>query len=592
MAYHNLTTLANLFYSIAISSKPYSGMDIARMHFGIDSKVHEIARYAEVIDNATLDKWKKDLRLMTKIYKSVPTDYFSWEDDHAKKEEAIAIWEEAKTLFLRFKDNFQKWIYKTVLPKPTEKGLESALEKSIKTSAWNFIYTLEIPVLFPSSRNREEQDTLSFSEFRNNRDKNIKRYQLAATKVFADLDEYIGSQGGPLDRRDSEEHFNVGGVQVIVENWGRGSEHTEAEFHMAMNQLNKRIKRIESAGFSEAIQGLTITMAFDQKEWNTTGKYNPTTDTLTLYPLALAGKDTGEGTLTHECGHRFYWKVLPGQARVYWEDVLHSRGLKITKDDIYRFVQAISSKIDPKKLYEMAGDEDRFKASLSFARDFSDKIKFRKLAQTPIMPWGANEFDSDRYAKLLNSTEGETAQIEEISDYGDTSPIEAFAECFRLWVLKGPNALGPWTREFFGKICRSGGAKIASRSLSIASESATFTNIFYSIATRDILNKKELRELVIYILKELSPQFRKLVPIWAIRKKLKSLNLNLSNDIVDNLLIEMEASRDLDLKIANDPESPVVVNHGGPSEGIDRRPTISDRNARGLIWFAILSSDL
>jgi len=34
-------------------------------------------------------------------------------------------------------------------------------------------------------------------------------------------------------------------------------------------------------------------------------------------------------------------------------------------------------------------------------------------------------------------------QLETISDYANTSAVEAYAEAFRIYVDKGPNALGP-----------------------------------------------------------------------------------------------------------------------------------------------------
>ena len=204
-------------------------------------------------------------------------------------------------------------------------------------------------------------------------------------------------------------------------------------------------------------------MSFDQNEAFTCGRYNPATDTLVLYPLALAGKDTGERTLTHEIGHRFYFKELPGQARAYWNEVLGQRGLKITSDDIHRFSQAVIQQMDDKDPSKMFYEDNVLKAALTSARDMSDEVKFKEMAKTPVKPWNVDAFSPEGYLKLLGSLEGNVVQIEEITKYGNTNPQEAFAECFQLWVLKGPRALGPWTRDFFTTVCRAGGAKLASR---------------------------------------------------------------------------------------------------------------------------------
>jgi len=411
-------------------------------------------RYAAVVDKATLEKWKKDLRMMTKIYRDIPLD-FGWDDQEAA-EKAKDYFKEAWTLFNRFRDEFTDWVYKVVLPK-RERDKDTYLEKSVKKSAWDFRYTISI--LFPTMYG----NIPDLAKLRNERDRNIKRYQVAATKAFKDLGEYLDSQGGgPLIRHDQVDHFEVGGVPVILENFGRdGDETTEKELYTALNQLKKRFDVVRGAGFGEALKGLTVTFKFDQREALTNGMYNPETDTLTLFPLGLAGSDAGKGTLVHEIGHRFWFKALPGQARAHWEQVLANRGVTITKDDIYRFVQLISNKIDPKNPKEFNDDRKLLSVVLPAAKSETEELKFKELASFPVVPWDATSFDESRYRDFLMGWEGEIVQVEEISEYGDTSPIEGFAECFRIWILKGPRALGPWTREFFVTVCRAGGAKLA-----------------------------------------------------------------------------------------------------------------------------------
>jgi hypothetical protein len=397
---------------------------------------------------------------MTKIYRSLKVD-FPWDSEPEEKAEATEAVEETAKLFSTFRENFANWVYKTVLPK-SPKGKETSLEQDIRKSTWDFRYTLDRSMLFPTIGKG-----FDFSKIRNEQDRNVKRYQVAAIKAFKDLELYLDNRGGELDRFEPTDHFEMGGAQVILENWGRQQEgnETEGELHNALNQLRKRLDRIKAAGFPNAVRGLTIVIDFNQKEWDTNGRYNPAEDKLTLYPLALAGSDTGHGTLTHECGHRFYFKELPGQARASWEEVLEARGVKITFDDIERFFKAVNPKIDPDNFYRMSDDIDRLKAALPVARDVFDEAKFRELSSVYPIPFTVERgvYDPDVYLKQLKEfKEGELVQIEEVSEYGDTKPEEAFAEAFRLWVIKGPGALGPWTREFFRKIARTGGAKIAS----------------------------------------------------------------------------------------------------------------------------------
>lgn len=408
-------------------------------------------RFAATVDKAALDHWKRDLKTMTKIYRDLPVDP-AWDDEHGKRE-ATEQFEEARKLFRNYREGFSDWVYKVVLPK------ELAYEdKIVRKSTWDFRHTLDSgSFLFPTFGS----GTPDFPRLRNDRDKNIRRYQAAATKAFKDLDEYISQKGGSLERPDEESHFEVGGVPVIVKNQGRAEADIEAELHMAMNQLKKRIDRIKGAGFSSAVRGLTLTIDFGLKESMTNAMYNPASDTLTFLPLGLVGEDTGAGTLTHEIGHRFYFKDLPGQARAHWDEVMANKGIPITKDVIHRFVETVARNVDQNDPLALRDDRKLLKAVLPAAQSESDELAFRQLAKLPVIPWDSSTFDKDRYRSLIESTEGEIVYVEEISEYGHTSPVEAFAECFRLFIVKGPRALGPWTREFFSTICRAGGAKLA-----------------------------------------------------------------------------------------------------------------------------------
>lgn len=416
-------------------------------------------RTAATLDKSTLEKWKRDLRVMTKIYRSIDADRMvEWDTPEEVKQKQTEMWREAQTLFKRFRDNFEQWVYKVVLPKDT-KG-RSPLEQDVAKSAWNFRFYLESTTLFPMSRSGAYEP--NWPDFRLNQEKNVKRYQVAATKAFNDLESYLEARDGKLERRDYIEHFNVGGVNVVILNWGRDNfDDREEDLDSHLRNLRDRIEQIKRAGFPGAVKGLTLTIDFDQKEWDTNGMYKPAEDTLIMFPLGLAGKDSGHGTLTHECGHRFYFRELPGQARAYWEEVFTLRGLKITTDDISRFGQAVVRKYDPNRPGSLMDSEERLKAALPLAQGEEDEVKFRELARSALMPISAKTFSAEWYLDFLNSKAGEVVQLEEITDYANANPMEAFAEIFKIWVLNGPGALGPWTRDFFRRICRAGGAKLA-----------------------------------------------------------------------------------------------------------------------------------
>lgn len=410
------------------------------------------SRVSAVVDGARLEQWKKDLRVMTKIYRDIPLD-FAW-DDKEGKAKAESQFTEARALFKTFRKGFTDWVYEVVLPRKDQSD-QTYAEKSLAKSAWDFQYTLTL--LFPTYRG----ETPDLDALKRERERNVKRYQVAATKAFKDLEAYLESQGGgALQRYDQEDTLEVGGVRVVIKNHGRDADH-EADLHKTLNLLKRWIAGIERAGFPTAVRGLIITVNFGAKEFLTNGTYNPQTDTLTLTPLGMVGTDTIR-TVTHEVGHRFYFRDLPAQARSHWESVIESKGIKVTEDAIRRFADAVTDKVDPGNPGSMMSASKVLQATLPAARNQSDELVFKELSRLPIMRWSDNTFDPARYLDFLMGSKGETVLVEEITEYGRTNPVEAFAECFQMWILKGPRALGPWTQEFFRTICRAGGAKIAS----------------------------------------------------------------------------------------------------------------------------------
>lgn len=425
-------------------------------------------RYLATITKASLEKWKKDLRVMTKIYRDIPVERgMTWDAPEEEKEEVFARCREARDLFRNFHNNFEEWVYRTVLPK-TESGKEPYLQEKIRSSAWNFLAALSPGTLFPdrwTGQGGGENRVYDLSELRKKREGNIKRYQVAATKTFTDLGDYLEQQDGALERRTPVDHYEVGGVNVVVKNWGRDlyTEGTEEDLQETFSLLRETLNQVKRAGFPEAVRGLGVTVDFDSEKGLVAGKYQAGADILTLYPLGI-GRDTGRGglgTLVHEIGHRYWFRELPGQARAHWTEVMEARGVKITGEDVTRFSKLVEDKA---KSDPWLSEDEVLKMTLPHAEGVEDAVKFKELSRTPFVPVfsGSREFDPANYVDRLKSFhEGETVQLEEISEYANESAVEAFAECFWKWVLQGPRALGEWTREFFKKVSRAGGAKVA-----------------------------------------------------------------------------------------------------------------------------------
>jgi hypothetical protein len=413
---------------------------------------------------ADLAKWEKDLRLMTKVYRSVGTE--GTERDHE-------MWDEAERLFKNFRERLEKWAYKTLLPyvKSTDFDKQPGIEKKIRSEIWTLLIALG-GSLFPEAwdgQNLGDHETpkyvKSFHTLKFERDRNVKRYQRAFVAAFKLIEEFLTSNGGEVKRFETaEESYEVGGINVIVRNYGRTERNMEDHVETTIKGLRHCLDMLRRAGFGKATEGLTVSLDFDRSDL-VAGTYTSVTDELVIYPLGM-GSDRNFGTLIHEIGHRYWYKILPNNAVAYWTEIMQNRGVSIQKEDIHNFVHRV---VEPLVKREFTpSTKELLRAGQQEARDEVEQAKFRELSTLPLYHFKHGEtFDTKAYIEHLSEfNEGETVQTEEITDYANTNPAEAWAEAFRLYVTKGPSALGPWTLSFFKAISRAGGTHFAANMIS------------------------------------------------------------------------------------------------------------------------------
>ena len=334
------------------------------------------AAMAEVTPES-VDKWRRDLKLMTKIYKSIDLD-----SEVTPKE--TAIWEQAQKLFVTFKNNWEHWVYKIVLPK-VEKGQEGFYHRDIAKQAWDARYTIDVGQLFPSVWDGDGKSRKPAPwELKGKRDQNIKRYQTAFNKALKTIDEYLDTKGNKIVR-DTDEVYDIAGMTVVVQGYGRELYEGggEADLDRFLRNLKAMAQPMLHAGFKRAIDGVRIIVNFDPAagETLTNAQYSPSQDRMMIYPLGMAGMHESlaqmTGTFTHEMGHRYWFKQMGSQGRAAWNE-----GLK-----------------NPELLSDYAADGD---------------------------------------------------------------PVEGFAEAFRLYCTKGPQALNEETLDLFKRAVGSGGVRLAS----------------------------------------------------------------------------------------------------------------------------------
>lgn len=410
-------------------------------------------RVARTVSKADLEPWAADLRRMTKIYRSIPA---------APDEKRGEVFSEAKQLFKNFAKHFRDWVYTTVLPSMSKDRPRSYLEEEVRKKAWDAIIAIDGGGLFPSSWDYKTE-TYSDApwEVAQKIDTNVRRYQRAFTQAFKALGEYIEEEerkkGGPLERRETEK-YEVAGMKVLIHGLGREDVDYEEDVDDFVRALSFFARRIERAGLGKATHGLTVEVTFADPETLsrptdlTAGMYKAQTDSLMVFPLGFIKSDGG--TFTHECGHRFWFRELGTEARAHWDEVMGKRMTEITKEDVHEFTDKYLAKHPDLYTRELEALIDRTED------DEEKKVKFKELAQSSGPITVKNE-ETDKLRDILMRSVGEKVHIEDISEYARTSPVEAFAEAFRWYVLKGPSGLGPFTRQFFETIVRSGGAKVA-----------------------------------------------------------------------------------------------------------------------------------
>jgi len=266
-----------------------------------------------------------------------------------------------------------------------------------------------------------------------------------------------------------------------------GFQRTEKKSKNVLNFLNRdnriniydNLELIKKKGFSASYEGSKIIVKFSESEENWLGKglktvrgktrklgtggyYSISNDTVHVYHKMFRSSYIYE-LLTHELGHRFYYKKLPPQAKAYWKDILEKRKKTLDKKIIRNFFNKYMknkyyrdvpySKEDSLEIIEQEKKEGTsFDIIAAYAFMANQWVKFFQY------------WDQDNPKKMLrwmyNLFEGQTYDQEFISAYGAFNEREAFAEAFAFYIVFGPGFLGPWTREYFKRISETGGIRV------------------------------------------------------------------------------------------------------------------------------------
>lgn len=404
------------------------------------------------VDSNAIKKWAKDLRVLTKAYKQIGSN--------SEDPKTIQDFKKVRRAFGTFQENFEQWVYKFFLQYKwtgASDNMESWEAKEVREKCWRAVTSLggNFPEMWDLV---DKKHRVSPQRLAKEREKNIRRYRAEFREGIKALLQYVAIHGDQ-EREKPIEQAKIGPVKLVIHNHKRkggspqGEESRERSFKQLVDGIKHWCKQIQKAGFGKCIEGLELHLDFGltgESGDMVNGEYYMNKDIMKLYGTGMT-----QDTFTHELGHRFWYRELPSNAKKHWQDTIKSKKVSIERVDVENFVKKYFDKHGSKLYKRRAGlkviDKKEDNAEI--------KAKYKVLQMTPI--YSTNNH-SEVITKLADRWvgPGKEIPIEHITTYGNTNAEEAFAEAFKLYIIRGPGKLGEWTRWFFKEIVRTGGATL------------------------------------------------------------------------------------------------------------------------------------
>jgi hypothetical protein len=285
-------------------------------------------------DASLVTTLKADIKRLVALYRSLYPPS-SWKEGRLIEPEADVVrkWVQARQAFRDAVNNWEYVVYDILLAdKPDEK--RNYEERQLAEKAWSFLHEIRPSGLFPTRWDYEtdRHDMLAPWELVENRDKSIRRIQTRGREFAKALDEFFVG-GGPVERRPAFDVYNIDGVKVVIENRHRKEVEDDPlySFEEYLSELHRQMKPIRKAGFGHLLQDLVLVISFDPKA-SAAGTYSHYGDKVTILPWGM--NPAKSHVLTHELGHRLYYKHLKPQAVRAWDEHMKRRKTYTTEADI------------------------------------------------------------------------------------------------------------------------------------------------------------------------------------------------------------------------------------------------------------------
>ena len=381
------------------------------------------------LDKKVISQWESDLRRMTKIYRSIPTDPArTWKYgemfDNPDYEKNLQAWEEAQKLFVKYGRNIHDLVYDEMLPGPEKE--KTWQERALREKAWGFLHDIRSS-LFDRSYNyltdKHEPDLPKLGKVR---DTNVRRYQKSAREFFEALEDWLALKGGSHVSNRIEQ-MNLAGFQVRLYD-ATGSEGNIAFVKAGLEKYRERAQAYAPILIQNQVP---INIYPNKSHGDAEASYDWGTKTISLWEWAtISSRNINRlvWVLAHEMGHHVFKTALNNGQRDLWGRVIKGdyKDLDLREvikkmrsgEDISDFIQRIKNE-DP--ILQLQLETLWYNPSVKDLELFSirDIIEYLEKGGNPMVRVPATP----------------------ITQYAAKNPEEAFCEAIGVLVGLGPQGL-------------------------------------------------------------------------------------------------------------------------------------------------------
>ena len=374
-----------------------------------------------------VDKWKKDLRKLTKIYRSLDVP----EDNSDIKE-----WRDTRKYFSNFRKKFEEWVYDFLLDKEDPKD-ENYFEREVRSKCWQAI--MEIGDIMKEGYDAPtKQHGLDYNKTLKNREKKIREYNKKFNEAFKSINDWLKNETDEFKRFEKIKSFNYLGVDLIFD---FGKDEDIKKWLPKMEDFVKNLKslldRVKDKNLEFLLKDLRVKLSLKDKDVG--GRYDPTDDIITMTMWSFSDKNTNK-VFFHELSHRFWFMSLPEELRNKWKNVINQSKTQITKEHIKEFVDKYYPFKEVPGIWKIEGNEEDLRNFFMSKNEHSEKIA--------IYAHLADNFNHRLSRKLKDGEDikdqvitsyyedvlGNTISAQYISEYANTDPSEAWAEAMGIWL--------------------------------------------------------------------------------------------------------------------------------------------------------------